>query len=212
MPAQQTAQREIKLMGGPQKVLALAKDALKSQPRWAMHLLSKLRTSRLLDGHVALKRSLATTYRAVAKGIFNTNGRAYLLESAIELEKGSSPYREAKPNLSMIKSVPLHHIFSIMSTRLKPASSMEKHESLVFVFPDEKKQFVLTIRRGVCEIIEGKPLPHTPEPIAVITLSAANYRKMALKLVSPLSLYAQGQITVKGSWLSALSFLRRFRF
>ena len=87
---------------------------------------------------------------------------------------------------------------------------MDVHESVHFVFPDEEKRFVVTIRRGVAEVIEGEPLPGTPEPIAVLTMDSKTYRQMALKLVSPLSVVASGEVDVAGSWTGFGMFFKRF--
>lgn len=82
----EAAAREIGLMGGPEKVLALARQALEAKdPRWALHLLAKLRQSGLPQGQAAgqpdagqLNAALAQACQETALTTANTNGRAYL--------------------------------------------------------------------------------------------------------------------------------------
>jgi alkyl sulfatase BDS1-like metallo-beta-lactamase superfamily hydrolase len=211
VPASQAAAREIELMGGVDKVLSLAEEArAKGEVRWAVHLLAKLRTSGLVKERTELKKSLARAYEALAAGVFNTNGRGYLLERAIELRHGLPSPRKVKLLPAMVRAIPLSHIFRIMPTKLVPAEAMDVKECVVFNFPDEKKRFFLTVRRGVCEVSEDQPLPGTPEPLGSITMDANDYRRMALKLEGPISLYAKGKISVDGKWLKVVAFLRRF--
>ncbi|CAO0824783.1 hypothetical protein DFAR_920005 [Desulfarculales bacterium] len=80
-PAPETAAREVALIGGA--VRALARLAIEQDdPRWTAYLLA--------NGPLApeLTQAQATALEAVAAGVINTNGRAYLLESAHELRHG----------------------------------------------------------------------------------------------------------------------------
>jgi len=205
----ETAEREVALMGGAEKVMEMADKALRdSDPRWAAHLLVKLTDSGLESSEVRDK--LAMAYEAVGRDTTNFDGRAYLLESALELRQGMPDVKPARINREMALGIPLAQLFAVMATRLDTQSSMDVHESVHFVFPDEEKRFVVTIRRGVAEVIEGEPLPGTPEPIAVLTMDSKTYRKMALKLVSPLSVIASGEVDVTGSWTGFGMFFKRF--
>jgi len=203
------AQREVELIGGAEKVLALAGRALdEHDPRWAIHLLVKLEDSGL--GSREARYELANAYEALARESYNFDGRAYLLESALELREGMPEVKPARINPEMALGLPLAQLFDVMATRLDAQGAMDVHESVHFVFPDEGKRFVVTIRRGVAEVIEGEPLPGTPEPIATLTIDSRTYRKMALKLLSPLSVVASGEVDVSGSVTGFVMFFRRF--
>jgi alkyl sulfatase BDS1-like metallo-beta-lactamase superfamily hydrolase len=211
LPAPEAATREIALMGGADKVAELARQALEDgQARWAVHLLAKLKTSGLAQGRTDLNPLLARAYAAVAREVDNTNGRAYLLESAIELTQGPAPMGKMEVPPQMIQSIPLANMLEVMATRLRPDQAGDAAESLVLHFPDVNTRYNLTLRRGVCEVIEGQPLPGTPEPVATITLAADDFRRLALKLDSALALQARGRLKIEGSWLGARSFLARF--
>lgn len=210
----EAARREVQLLGGPEKLISLASEALQGgDPRWATHLLSKLEDSGLAQGKTlhGLKELLAASYETLAQEISNTNGRGYLLESVQELRHG--PLKPSTPSADprFLERIPLEHIFSLMSTRIAPKETMDLEECMVFSFPDEAASFNLTLRRGLLEVWEGEPLPGTPEPVAVLTMDSVEFRRMLFRLANPLALYLEGKINVQGNWLKALAFLRRFR-
>ena len=211
MRAGEAATREIALMGGKEKVLALAEAALAAgNARWAVHLLAKIRTSGPAGKDTDLDNALAGAYEALARDVANTNGRGYLLERAYELRNGAADMGKPMLQPSLVAGIPLGHIFKVMAGKLKVGKAGAVHETLVFYFPDENRRFNITVRRGICEIIEGEPLPGTPVPVAVITMDAGDYRKLALGIQGPVSLYAGGKVSAEGSWLKALAFLNRF--
>ena len=214
LPHNEVAKREVMLMGGPEKVLELANQALQSNDtRWAIHLLAKLQDSGLASDELAklLSEKLVESYRALAQTMSNTNGRAYLLESALELSQDMPEPQSPKISEKMASSIPLETIFSHMAARLNPEKSSNIHESVHFVFPDENKRFVVTVRNGIAEIVEGEPLPGTPEPVAIITADSLAYRMVAMDMSSPVSAYASGKITIEGSWPGFLKFMSRFQ-
>jgi alkyl sulfatase BDS1-like metallo-beta-lactamase superfamily hydrolase len=214
VPAREAAAREVALIGGPERILALADEALaEGNFRWSIHLLTKLRVSGLADAGLdtALRNRLTIGYEKLAAGLDNTNGRAYLLESAHELQEGQAAPATTKIGPEVAAKVPLSVLFSQMAVRLEPDHSMEVHEALHFVFPDENRQFVVTIRRGIAEVVEGEPLPGTPEPVAILVTDAVTFRLMALNLLSPLTAFTEGKAEIHGSRLGFIQFMNRFR-
>lgn len=210
-PAAEAAAREVELMGGAAHVMKLAQEALTTgEPRWAQHLLAKLLASGLGDAE-AQRLALADAYEAVAASVTNTNGRAYLLDSAYELRHGAPPLKPLNLQPAMVASLPLERLFKLMAVRLNPGENLDEHQSLVFQFPDEGRSFVLTVRRGVCEVAEGEPLPGTPTPVGRLTMRAGDFRRMAMGKASALSLYRDGKIQVDGGWLEVAGFLRKFK-
>jgi len=213
MKTKEAAQREIVLMGGYERVLQLADLAFRQNDfRWAIHLLAKLADSGMAteDMKEILNDKLAAGYEQMASTLYNLNGRGYLLESAYELRHGLEKPSPPRLDESLVNRISLEHIFSIMATRLNPEKSMDVHETVHFVFPDEKKRFVVTVRKGIAEVVEGEPIPGTPDPIAVLTADGIAFRKMALKITSPLATFASGKIKVEGSRLDFLAWFRRF--
>lgn len=213
MNAKEAAQREIRLMGGPEKVMQLADVALQQDDiRWSIHLLAKLVDSGMATGNMkrVLDDRLAISYEKLASTLYNLNGRGYLLESAYELRHGMEKPTPVKLDESLVAKVPLETIFSIMTSRLIPEKAMDVHETVHFVFPDENKRFIVTIRKGIAEVVEGEPLTGTPDPVAVLTTDAFTFRKMAMKMISPVTALTSRKIKVQGSWLGFLFWFARF--
>ena len=213
--AQVAAAREITLMGGTEKILAGADESLKAgDMKWSIHLLAKLAASGLGtdEQKKMLNEKLAQSYERLAFTLYNSNGRGYLLESAWELRNPPDTKTNPAPpaNNAFITNIPLETIFSIMAVRLIPDTAMNVEESVHFVFPDEQKRFVVTVRRGIAEMSIGDVLPGTPDPVAVITCDSLTFRQMSLKIISPVRAVASGKMTVDGSWIGFLKWYGRF--
>jgi alkyl sulfatase BDS1-like metallo-beta-lactamase superfamily hydrolase len=209
----EAARREIALMGGPDKVLHLAQQALRDgDARWAVHLLAKLKDSGL-TGEMAgmVKGLLAEALRNVASDIYNTNGRAYLLEYAQELTAGPPASINARLPVETVATMPLDIIFTGMAPRLDPAKAAGVHESLRFVFPDSGRQYTITVRNSVAEMAEGEPLPGTPAPLATVTVDSMTYKLIALKMLDAISAVAQGRMKIEGSLPGFITFMGRFQ-
>jgi len=210
----EAAKREIKLMGGTEEILEDAKNALKEgDPRWAVHLLAKLKDSGLATGDQTAKVNdmLAQGYRQIAADISNTNGRAYLLESALELTQGPPKLIISTLPIETVGSMPIDFIFTNMAPRLDPEKAKGAYESLRFVFPDVNKQFTITVRNDIAEVIDGEPLPGTPDPVAIVTTDSLTYKMMALKMIAAMSVFTQGKMKVDGSFPAFLVFMGRFQ-
>ncbi len=215
LAATEAARREVLAMGGAVRIFEMADEALDAgDGRWAIHLLTKLRDSNLLadvrDGREWLEARLVRAYRMVAEGVGNTNGRSYLLEAARELERGYDPVPMAQLPDELLQGIPVHVFFEVMSTRLKPEEAMDVHESVAFHFPQSGERYVLTVRRGVAELVAGDPLPGTPEPIAVVETDDMTWKRLALKIENPLAAVLSGRLKIRGSQTGFLSFTNRF--
>jgi alkyl sulfatase BDS1-like metallo-beta-lactamase superfamily hydrolase len=209
----EAAAREIGLMGGAAKVLASARQALAEQdPRWALHLLAKLRRGGQASGELAAQvdTALAEACQAVALSTANTNGRAYLLETAWELGGGRAEAARPAPRAELVQRLPLEYLMQMLSRRLDPAKAMAAHESMGLVFPDEGRRFTLTVRRGLAQVNEGGPLPGDPAPLAVMTLAAADLRGLVTGQEGVAGLVARGRISLDGPLTDTLRFWLRF--
>jgi alkyl sulfatase BDS1-like metallo-beta-lactamase superfamily hydrolase len=146
----------------------------------------------------------------LGESVSNTNGRGYLLESALER---SGPVPELpEPQLSdgFVEAIPVPLLFDILAQRLIPERAMETHESVVFEFED-RDDIIVTVRHGVAEVAEGQPLPGTPEPVATVHTSSTTWRRIALQKTSPIKALAAGELSVEGDRAAFLAFMQRFR-
>lgn len=213
MKVRDAASREITLMGGPERVMGLADEALDAGDfRWAIHLLSKIKDSGLATKSQSrdLDEKLAASYEHLASTLYNLNGRGYLLESAWEIRHGIEKQPPVQLEEHIVANIPLDTIFAVMATKLVPEKAMDVHETVHYVFPDVKKRFIVTVRKGIAEVVEADPLPGTPEPVATLVVDSLTFRQMAAKVTTPLKALASGKLRVEGSWLKFLAFNRMF--
>ena len=150
----------------------------------------------------------AKSLRALGETVFNTNGRAYLLQTASEVL--GAPYHETKPVLSdaFIDSIPVSLMFEVMQTRLRPELAIDVHESAIWKVGGEK--YIVTVRRGVAEVTRGEPIYGTPDPIGTFIADENTFRRIMLQLKSAATAIWNGEVKIEGDQLRFLQFVRRF--
>ncbi len=201
------AKKEVEAMGGTDAVKKrIAGARSDGDSRWALYLSELLQRS----GEKGLEAELATDYEAVAAGVFNTNGRAYLLESAYRARKGHIPEKPKTISDELVREIPLETFFKVMASRLKTDDTSSVAQSMRFTFADEKKIFTVTLRNGVAEVAAGEPLPGTPAPIATIVTDGMTWRQLALDRIGIASALTSGKLKIEGSLLATKSFMDRF--
>jgi alkyl sulfatase BDS1-like metallo-beta-lactamase superfamily hydrolase len=210
LPSPELARREIELMGGFEAVRAAAKAS--DDPRFALHLLAKLRRSELgsEEQQRELEQALANAMREVAATVSNTNGRAYLLEYALELEAG--PAATITPTLSdeFLREIPISLFFDAMPTRLKLEEAGEVVETLRLVLTDLDRSLWISVRRGVVEVAWDQPFPGTPEPFATLTTDSLTWKRIALRLDTAGAAVTGGRLQIDGPLGRVSDFFDRF--
>jgi alkyl sulfatase BDS1-like metallo-beta-lactamase superfamily hydrolase len=197
-------------MGGPDSVRAAAKAAVdEGEYQWALELLALLREASAPDQE--LTELTAQALEQLGLTIANTNGRAYLLQSAIELREGQAHRNVVREDTPLLDATPLSYFFEVMATRLVPERAQGVHESVQVAFTDVDERYVITIRNGVAEVVEGEPLPGTPEPVASAETDSHTWRRLALGITSPAKAVATGKFKVEGGILAFRTFTDRFR-
>jgi alkyl sulfatase BDS1-like metallo-beta-lactamase superfamily hydrolase len=107
--------------------------------------------------------------------------------------------------------MPVDFVFSNMPPRLDTGKAVGVHESVLYVFPDIGRQFTVTVRNGVAEVIEGQPLPSTLAPLATVVADSLTYKLIALKMLDIPAALAQGRIRVEGNLPALITFMGRFQ-
>ena len=210
LPSAELAAREIELMGGVAAVRAAA-DA-SEDARFALHLLAKLRVSGLLDAsaQTELAARYAEQLRRVAADVYNTNGRGYLLTSAIELEQGPTPIVAPPLSDEFLRSIPIELFFAAMPARLRLDEAGGVHETLAIELRDLDRRVWVTLRQGVVEIAWDQPFPGTPEPIATLRTDAITWKRIALQLDTAGQAVLGGKLDVEGGLGDVQRFFDRF--
>ena len=214
VPPVERARRQVALMGGVARVMDEAARArgehTPSGARWAVELVATARRSALATGDepARLDRAFVEALSALAAGVTNTNGRAYLLESAYRIEHGPSEPPPPVPDDALVDAIPVPLLFTVMATRLIPERSLDAHESVRFEI--DGAPYVITVRRGIAERVAGEPLAGTPPPLATVRSDAATWRRLALGSLAPAAALASGRLHIDGDALGFYRFMERF--
>ncbi|MFT3925537.1 MAG: alkyl sulfatase dimerization domain-containing protein [Myxococcales bacterium] len=214
LPQSELAAREVQLLGGPDKVLTLVEQALtQKDPQWALHLIAKLEHSQLVAAEVQQRLLAARIQSETALGerVTNTNGRGYLLESALSRQHPELPSFRPKLEGELLSTIPVRMFFEALPGRLRPDAAGDIVETLAVELSDVKSRFVLTLRRGVLEVVEGDPLPLTPTPFAILQTDSATFKDLALKRTSPLVAIGSGKLSITGNALRVPEFFGLFQ-
>ena len=207
-PPADAARREIEMMGGASAVLAAAEGALgNDDPRWALHLLDKLAESGMVEAEV-LGEPLGRAYASLASGVANTNGRGWLLESAAELVEDFGPTGSVIVNDRLVQDLPVEVVFDVLPSRLDVEAAGDQLLSVALDL--DGRQFVVTVRSGIAEVIEGEPLPGGPAISATISTDEVTWKRIALGVLEPTDAVIDGDLSVDNLAV-AIEFLGLFQ-
>lgn len=98
-----------------------------------------------------------------------------------------------------------------MTVRVDSEKAKDTFESVCFISADERRQYNVTLRKGVAEVIEGDPLPGTPQPIAKVTTGSLTFNQMLNKMTGLLTALTEGKIQVEGNVPGLLVFKSCFQ-
>ena len=195
------------LAGGVEGLERAARKALDDeQYAWAAELATYWTR---IDASADAKQVKAHALRALGQRELNPNARNYYLTQALELEGEIEIVDETKPEnaLSFVSTVPIGRFIAAMPANLLYEKSADTEMVVGFRFPDVDEEYGIEIRRGVAELKE-----HLPEnPDVIITADSKVWRELVLGLRSPVRAFASGAVTIEGSALDLVGFLRMFR-
>ena len=181
LPPKEAAKELVYLGGGPKLLLEKATSAFDAKKfQWSLQLCDALiETNNLLKEAKSLK---IRCLRKLAEGETSANGRNYYLTSAMVTEDGSIPaLTVAHPAVKQrIQIASLQDIFATLTLMLDAEKTFDVTESVYFNFTDVDEHFVLKLRRGVLEVLEGKPEDEEIFDLKVTT-SSALWREILFK-------------------------------
>jgi len=186
------ARRIVPLMGGRDRVLAAAAEAMeKKEYSWAAQLVNYL--YRLDPTDVEVRQRKAEALRQMAYVSTGANNRAHLMSQALALEGKVTLPRVVPPAPETIAAFPETFV-DYFRVRIDPARSGETDQVLRFDFPDDSSAG-LHVRRAVAEFIED-PDAYPREPDIVLKLSPGAWAKVYLNAAPIDELIEGGEITV----------------
>ena len=190
-PPVDTGRRYVQAMGGPDKVLAMAREAFgKGDYGWSAELLNRL----VMSGDQPAARSLlAASYEQLAWQSENALWRNMYLSAASELRHGivhrENPHAGSSAALA---NLPTASVFDLLAVRLDPQRAGASPMAVRFVFPDRSERVRVTVENGVlvhvAEQREAGPVD------ATVTMARADF----LRLLATRSPDALSRATIDG--------------
>jgi alkyl sulfatase BDS1-like metallo-beta-lactamase superfamily hydrolase len=186
------AERIVPLMGGRDKVLAAASEAMKKKEySWAAQLVNYLYRLDPMDEEArAIK---AEALRRMAYVSTGANNRAHLMSQALALEGKITLPRVVPPTPDTIEAFPGTFV-DYFRVRIDPVKSGDTDRVVRFDFPDGTSAG-LHVRRAVAEFIED-PATYPRDPDIVLELSAEAWAKVYLSAAPVAELIEGKEITV----------------
>ena len=173
-PPQVRARKYIAAMGGPVKVIALAKRAMaEGDYRWASDLLNQLVFAD--PGNLQARALLADSYEQQGYQAESAIWRNQFLSAAHDLRQGYKPAGPGSGSQDMIAAVPTQLLMDSMATRYDPAR-LAKPVSI---------NLVLTDRNETVGIEAGKTvlLARLGQPVAQPSVTITGPRRLILGLL-----------------------------
>jgi linear primary-alkylsulfatase len=193
------ARRIVPLMGGRDKVLAAANDALKKKEyAWAAQLVNYLYRLEPQDKEVRMVK--AEALRQMAYVSTGANDRAHLMSQALALEGKVTIPRIIPPTSEVIAASPTTYV-DYFRVRISPEKSDETDKVLRFDFEDGSSAG-LHIRRAIAEFI-ASPDEHYRKPDIVLAMSGETWAKLYLSQETPEGLIRSEKIKVTGDTAEA---------
>ena len=195
MPPEDQAHGYVALAGGPDRLLAAAREALAAgNYRWAAELANHLVFAD--SGNAAAKGVLADAYEQLGFQAESGAWRNYYLGAAATLrgtEATDLPNRSQTPDY--FAAIPTLDLFNSMATRLAGTSAVATPQTFRFTFTDTQE--VVTVeRRGVIEIPRlGEA---TGTPTASVRMTRMAFGALLTGRARMADLVAAGQIRLDG--------------
>jgi alkyl sulfatase BDS1-like metallo-beta-lactamase superfamily hydrolase len=145
-PPEALGSRYVAALGGPDRVVALAKAAQAAgDDRWAATLLDHLVFA---GGATAeAKALLAESHRRMGRAAEGSLWRNMYLAAAHELEKG--PVAAPPSSASFARLIPTSMLLDLMAVRLVPERVPAEGFTLALAFPDTNERHLIQVRNGV---------------------------------------------------------------
>jgi alkyl sulfatase BDS1-like metallo-beta-lactamase superfamily hydrolase len=161
-PPLESARRHVMLMGGRDKVLSEARQAMDAgDAQWASELATYL--IRVTHDDKDARAVKAAAFRKLGYASININWRNWYLASAHELDgtlDTAAVTARARTNFGSpetIAALPARVWVEGLKTRLKAEETRNVHATMAFGFPDVKEEYGLEVRRGVAQFDESAP-------------------------------------------------------
>ncbi len=203
LPALQASERYVSLMGGADKVVQAAKEAIaKGEHRWAAELLKHV--VYVSPGNTEAKTMLAETFDHLGFASESSAWRNFYLTGALELREGPPEKGMSRESLlEMLNQTPIERFLEAMAASLNATKAEGKKLKINLVFSDTKQTYVLRIDNSVMHHVQKSP---EKDANATLTLTQPFFLKMVLGQAGGKDLLLSDQTKIDGSTLDLATF------
>ena len=194
-PPVDTGRRYVAAMGGPDKVIALARSAYADGDyAWAAEILDHLVMSD--GGNRSAKDLLARCYDQLGWQSENALWRNIYLSGAHELREGAPAPRSTRGQTALLAALPTPALFDLLAVRLDAEKVGAGSLKLEFVFPERNEQTYVTVENGV---LIHRPIA-APGPVnATLTVGRGVFLTSIFGGQPLAARVASGEATIAGS-------------
>jgi alkyl sulfatase BDS1-like metallo-beta-lactamase superfamily hydrolase len=193
------------LAGGTQRLVEQAAGYMAiDDPQAALELTGHI--LKLTPGNRQAKEIRTRALVALGSREQNANARHYYLTEALEIRDAfvaSADTVRAEPE--MLARMPLEAFFEGLAVNLDPVKSADMQKAACIRFPEEHKDFTISIRRGVAEI---RPV-YTQGADIVVVAEAQAFKEMLARIRNPVTTLI-GFHYAKGNTVSFGRFMKLF--
>ena len=200
LPPRDEAERLVRLMGGPEKVMAAATEVLdKKEYAWAAQLVNY---AYLLDPNSTQVRQIkADALRKMGQLAIGSIGRSFLISEARALEGKENIPKVVPPNPAIIAASPATFV-DYHRVRIDPRKAEAVDKVIAFTFGD--KSVGLHVRRGVAEFLP-EPAKYARKADVALAMDGETWAKLYLNAADVKSLAASGAVKMTTGDVQAAS-------
>jgi alkyl sulfatase BDS1-like metallo-beta-lactamase superfamily hydrolase len=192
-PPVAAGQRYVELAGGPDALLAHARDAFaKGDFRWVAEIVNHLVFAD--PGNAEAKELQARTLEQLAYGAENGTWRNFFLMGAQELRHGSAGTAASLPR-DFIAGLSDEQLFDALAIQVDGPRAGDRRITLHFAFTDTDAEYAVTLRHGVLTHRRGAP---RDAPDATVRVTRAAVDELIAGAITLEALAAAGRVTVEG--------------
>jgi alkyl sulfatase BDS1-like metallo-beta-lactamase superfamily hydrolase len=203
LPALQASEKYVQLMGGVDKVVAAAQEAMaKADYRWAAELLKH--AVYVAPKHAQAKEMLAQSFEKLGYAAESSAWRNFYLTGAMELRQGTPEKGLPREGMiDMLNQTPIERFLEAMAASLNAPKAEGKKMKINLVFSDTKQSFVLCLENSVLHHVQAQADQNAN---ATLTLTKPFFIKMVLGQAGGKDLLLSDQTKIKGSTIDLALF------
>ena len=196
LPALQASEKYVSLMGGVDKVVAAAQEAMgKAEYRWAAELLKH--AVYVAPKNTQAKALLAQSFEKLGYSAESSAWRNFYLTGALELREGAPSKGMPRDGLiDMLSQTPIERFLEAMAASLNASKAEGQKLKINLVFSDTKQSFVLSLENSVLHHVQARP---DQSANATLTLTQPFFIKMVLDQAGAKDLLLSNQTKIEGS-------------